>query len=277
MLLSVIVLNYQARELLRLCLQSLTDHLSLDHEVIVVDSQAQPETEEMISEEWPAIIYLPRLENTGYAAGVNLGIAQARGRYFLILNPDVVITKQAVETLLSFFQKDLSLGLVGPRLLAFNQQAQNSCFRFYRPSTIVFRRSWLGKLPGGQKALKRFSYQDQTNREENAPREVDWLMGSALLTSREAWKKVGGLDERFFLYFEDVDWAKRFWENGYKVVYFPEAVMYHYHQKNSQGGGGVFDLFFKRESRWHLQSGLKYFLKHGWRYRSGPELRSQNS
>jgi GT2 family glycosyltransferase len=97
-------------------------------------------------------------------------------------------------------------------------------------------------------------------------------MGSALLTRREAWQKVGLLDERFFLYFEDVDWSKRFWENGYKVAYLPGAIMYHYLQRRSRAGLGLLDFFLRREARWHLQSALKYFIKHGLSYHSGPEI-----
>jgi len=93
--------------------------------------------------------------------------------------------------------------------------------------------------------------------------EVDWLMGSALMVKMEAIKKVGLLDERFFMYFEDVDWARRFWENGYKVVCFQKAQMYHYHYKSSDKGRGALDLFFNKQARVHLESALKYF----WKYR----------
>ena len=97
-------------------------------------------------------------------------------------------------------------------------------------------------------------------------------MGSAILTTRQAVEKVGPMDERFFLYFEDVDWAWRFWENGFKVQYFPEATMLHYHQRSSRVGFDFFDFFLRREARWHISSALKYFFKHGWKYRSGKEL-----
>ncbi len=275
MTLSIIIVNFKSRELLKLCLQSLAKHLppNIETETLVVDSQAEEETGEMIREDFPGVRYYPQIKNVGYAKGVNLGLQQAQGDFYLILNPDIVVTARAIENMLTFIQSHPTIGLLGPRLLDFAGQGQNSRFRFYRPTTIIYRRTFLGRLPSGQKGLDAFNLQDQAQEKEVFP---DWLMGSALLTTKIAVQKVGLLDERFFLYFEDVDWAKRFWENGYKVCYFPQAVMYHYLQRRSRAGLGVLDFFLRREARWHLQSALKYFLKHGWRYRSGEEIFRKN-
>lgn len=275
MLISIIILNYHSRELLRLCLQSLQRYLNpkdILHEIIVVDSEAELETEEMLVEEFPHIQYRPHQKNTGFAAGVNDGLRQAKGEYLLILNPDIILEQNSVQNLIKFMEANPQVGLAGPRLLNFNRQTQYSCFRFYQPSTILYRRTWLGKLPIGKKALKKFHYTDRLDEKNNKPLEVDWLMGAALITRRQALKKIGELDERFFLYFEDVDWSKRFWENGYKVVYVPQITMFHYHVRRSKVGWEALDLIFRRESRWHLQSGFKYFKKHGWRYHSGQTI-----
>ncbi|MDO8495824.1 MAG: glycosyltransferase family 2 protein [bacterium] len=271
MTLSIIIVNYKNRELLKLCLQSLEQHVlpNIESEVLVVDSEAEAETAEMIREDFPKMQYLLEQNNVGYAKGVNRGLRKAQGSYILILNPDIIVTSGTVETMLEFIKTNPEVGLVGPRLLNFDGSVQNSRFRFYRPSTILYRRSFLGKLPFGQKGLDRFHMKDVTSEEIAWP---DWLMGSALLTTREAINKVGLLDERFFLYFEDVDWAKRFWENGYKVAYLPKATMYHYLQRRSKAGLGPLDFFLRREARWHLQSAFKYFSKHGLNYHSGPEI-----
>lgn len=273
MSLSIIILNYKNLELLKLCLQSVKNHLApskIDYEVLVVDSDAQLETEELLAKDFPDIFYLPLFFNSGYAKGVNYGLSKSQGAYLLILNPDVMITPQAVEKLIEFMEQNPSVGLVGPKLLDFGGQTQDSCFRFYKPSTIVYRRTFMGQLPFGRKALNKFNLNDQKGGDYVVW--PDWLTGSALLTKREAVEKIGFLDERFFMYFEDVDWSKRFWENGYKVAYYPKAVMFHYLQRHSRAGLGTLDIFFRKAARWHLISGVKYFLKHGWRYRSGPEI-----
>lgn len=268
--LSVIIVHYHTPELLRLCLRSLETNLKeLAHETLVIDSAAETDTEELLTEEFPATKYYPVKANIGYARGVNLGLKQASGKYLLILNPDIIIQPGAVQTMLAHLQANPQIGLLGPKLLDFSGARQNSCFRFYRPLTIAYRRTFLGLLPFGKKALAKFNYQSELSDQAFYP---DWLMGSALLTTRVAVTKVGSMDENYFLYFEDVDWAHRFWENGYRVAYLPSAEVFHYHQRRSRAGLDVLDFLLRREARWHVRSGLKYFHKYGLQYRSGTDL-----
>lgn len=277
MTLSIIIAHHKNIELLKLCLKSIQDDLAgadLDYEILVVDSEAQPETESILSENFPEIKYFSFKKNIGYAKGVNCGLKNSLGRYFLILNPDIIITKNTIQKMLGHFKQHPEIGLLGPRLLGFNGKIQNSRFRFYRSRTVIYRRTFLGKTPAGKQELAHFNLSDRNPLNQIYP---DWLMGSAMLTSRKAVEKVGLMDERFFLYFEDVDWARRFWENGFKVLYFPEAVMLHYHQRSSRVGFDFLDFFLRRETRWHISSGLKYFLKHGWRYKSGEKLHEQSN
>ncbi|TSC75046.1 MAG: putative glycosyltransferase [Parcubacteria group bacterium Gr01-1014_44] len=272
MTLSIIIVHYKNLELLKLCLKSIRETLPLEnltYETLVIDSYAQPETGAVLFENFPETKYFPFKKNIGYAVGVNSGFKNSSGQYCLILNPDIVVTKGAISKMLEHLQNHPEVGLLGPRLLGFNGEIQNSRFRFYRPWTIACRRTFLGKNILGQKELSRFNLANLNPLDQIYP---DWIMGSAILTRRETVEKVGPMDERFFLYFEDVDWARRFWENGFKVLYFPEAVMLHYHQRSSRAGFDFLDFFLRRETRWHIASGLKYFLKHGWRYRSGEEL-----
>jgi GT2 family glycosyltransferase len=93
------------------------------------------------------------------------------------------------------------------------------------------------------------------------PKEVDWLMGSALLVSREAVEKVGLMDTRYFMYMEDVDWCRRFWENGFKVVFYPLVEMHHYHGKGSAKGGVIRSLLLNKYTWIHISSAIKYFKK----------------
>jgi GT2 family glycosyltransferase len=96
-------------------------------------------------------------------------------------------------------------------------------------------------------------------------REVDWLMGSAFMTTREAIDCVGMLDERLFHYMSDVEWPRRFWYHGLAVSYCPGARMYHYHQRESKGRLGIFDILTRKQTRWHLRDAWRYFRRNGFR------------
>lgn len=260
---SIVIINYKNPPLLRLCLSSLKRVLSASfkHEVLVVDIASSPETRNVVKEFRDSKLLVFK-NNIGYTRGVNEGIRASTGDYILILNPDVVPTAKSTEDLTSYLATNTDVGLAGPRLLNFDGSAQNSCFRYYTPLTILCRRSFLGRTPLGKKVLNRFVL---TDKNLNNPAEVDWLMGSAVMVSRKALDTVGLLDDKFFLYMSDVDWARRFWENGFKVVYYSPSEMYHYHKRESKGRLGLLDVILNKQSRWHLYDALKYFHKYGFK------------
>jgi GT2 family glycosyltransferase len=258
--LSIIIVHHKTPELLKLCLKSVKETIiGIDYEVIVIDSTISSQARDLIKEKYPKIRYLPFKENLGYSRGVNIGLKNANGRFILILNPDVILTEGAITKMIDYVGKHTDIGMLGPQVLNFNGTWQRTYFGFYKPITIVARRSWLGKLGPFKRALADFLMADSDHSNIQTP---DWLMGSAIMISREAYNKVGGMDERFFMYFEDVDWARRFWHNDYKVVYYPEAVMYHYHQRESSSKLGILDALFNKKTRWHIASGIKFFLKY---------------
>lgn len=259
-MLSIIIVNYKNPALLRLCLMSLKRTLSpkLNYEILVVDISSGIETQNVVLEEFPSVKLLPFKKNIGYTRGVNEGIKASSGKYCLILNPDIVPLKNSVETLLNYMKKHEDVGLVGPQLLNFDGTSQQSCFGFYNAITIGYRR--VGYLPFKKLVLKKFLLE---GKDLSGINQVDWLMGSALMARRDALDNVGLMDERFFLYFSDVDWAKRFWENGYKVVYYPLAKIYHYHRRNSKRNSWIIDVFMNRQSRQHIKDGFKYLRKWG--------------
>ena len=260
-MLSIIVVNYKNPALLRLCLKSLEHTLSpkLNYEILVVDISSEIETQNVILEEFTSVKLLPFKDNIGYTKGVNEGIKAGSGEYFLILNPDIVPLKDSIETLLDYMKKHKDIGLAGPQLLNFDGTPQQSCFGFYNAITIGYRR--ISYLPFKKKVLKKFFLEGKNLSNVQS---VDWLMGSALMTRCAAIKKVGLMDEKFFLYFSDVDWAKRFWENGYKVVYCPTAKIYHYHKRVSKRNTWLVDAFMNRQTRWHIKDGFRYLFKYGF-------------
>ena len=260
MKLSIVIVNYKNLDIMRLCLRSiLNSDIPGEYEILVIDSEAEKESQETITDEFLNVRYAPVPYNTGYSKGVNIGLANSLGEKILILNPDTVVKKDSISRLMEFLDQNPDVGLVGPRLLNFDGTFQQSAFRFYKPLNIIYRRTFLGKTKFGSKALDYFTLQDI---DLAKPAEVDWLTGSALMTTSLALKKVGLLDEKLFLYFSDVDWAKRFLQKGYKIVYYPISEIFHYHQRESKSKWGILDPIFNKKTRWHLKDAVNYFLKY---------------
>jgi GT2 family glycosyltransferase len=258
--LSIIVCSYKSADLLRLCLGSIQRNVrSVAFEIVVSDGETQEDTAMMMREDFPEVRFVSSPSNVGFGGLVRQGIEASSGKYFFILNPDILITPDSVEKLLNFLKQHPEIGMLGPQLLNFNDRFQQSYFRFYKPMTIVYRRTFLKRFGFAKKHLDWFLMKDYRH---DQPKEVDWIQGSAMLVSKEAVEKVGFMDPRFFMYMEDVDWCRRFWEAGYKVVYYPHVRIYHYHVQGSAKGGFLRSLLFNKLTRYHIASALRYFRKY---------------
>ena len=262
MKLSIITVNYKSWPLTRALIESLlSGSLPNKTEIIVVDNNSNDESVHVLRSDFPEVTVIANEKNVGLAAGVNTAIAQAKGEYFLILNPDMIATPKAVEALVSFMDQNDDVGMAGGKLLSPNGDLQYSCYRFYTLPVIFYRRTPLGKTAKGRAAVARFLMKDF---DHATPRDVDWLMGACLIVRKAVVKNIGGMDEQFFMYFEDVDWCRRVWEAGMKVVYVPSAVFSHFHQRSSESG--ITSFFSNRPTREHIKSAFKYF----WKYRNKP-------
>jgi GT2 family glycosyltransferase len=266
--LSIIITHYNTPELLTLCLDSIektTKDAKLHKELFVVDSDSKEETRNLLRDEYAKVKIIPFKKNLGYSKILNVGLKKARGKYILILNADIVVLEDAIEKMLRYMMKHSEVGILGPQLLDFVNNVQPSCFSFPGIGVILARRTFLGKTKWGKKRINRFFKYTQDSMDKiRRPISVDWIQGSAMMINKSALKKVGPLDERFFLYFEDIDWCRRFWQAGYKVIYSPEIKMAHYYHRSSKKLGIVLDLFFNKYARIHIVSALKYF----WKYRN---------
>jgi GT2 family glycosyltransferase len=259
--LSIIVTSYKNPSVLRLCLESLIKNvLNKNIEILVFDSSTEEDTEMMMREEFPEIKFYPHVRNLGFAKLVNEGLKKSRGSYILILNADIIIERRSADILMEQLKNDLSIGIIGPKLLNFDGQTQPSCFRFYSPLVILYRRTSIGKLKFAKERINNFLYKDKDLEKKQ---HVDWIMGSAIMTSRAAIEKIGPMEENFgFMYFEDVDWCRRFWEKGYKIVYYPAVKMFHYHGKGSASQGALKAVILNKLTREHIKSAVKYFWKY---------------
>jgi N-acetylglucosaminyl-diphospho-decaprenol L-rhamnosyltransferase len=259
--LSIIIVHHRTPELFKLCLKSLKENLrDIEHEILIIDSMSTRRSRDTIAQAHPEAQLLAYQENVGYSRGVNIGLSRAQGKYLLVLNPDIIVEPGAIQKMIAYMGAHPDIGVLGPRLLNFNGTWQRSYFRYYQPLTVVFRRTPLGRMAAAKRHIDHFLMVDTDHEKIQTP---DWIMGSAMLVSRRAYEAVGPMDERFFMYFEDVDWCRRFWHNGYAVVYYPAAVLHHYWARESKSRLGILDAIFNKRTRWHIISALKFF----WKYR----------
>ena len=261
---SIIIVNYKMWQLTRALVESLLKDESLPKgtEIIVVDNNSGDDSVYLLRSDFPEITVIDNKENFGLAAGVNVGIAHATGSYYLVLNPDMIALPGSVKTLFEFMEKNPEVGMAGGKLISPNGKLQYSCYRFYTLMTILYRRTFLGNTAAGKQTTRDFLMKDFNHKEV---KDVDWLMGSCLIVRKKAFDVVGGMDERFFLYFEDVDWCRRMWDAGWRVTYVPSAIFSHFHQRSSDKGA-ILGIFFNRPTREHIKSAWKYF----WKFRGQP-------
>lgn len=225
----------------------------------MVDSASERVSRDIVRHEFPQVKLLDFKKNLGFAKGVNTGMKEAKGEFILILNADTVMTEESVEKMIEYIEPRTDIAILAPQLLNFNGSIQQTFFSFYKPQTILYRRSGFAARMFGKKEMEHFLMADANPKEIQTP---DWVIGGAMMVRRSAVDDIGMMDERFFMYFEDVDWARRFWHNGYKVVYFPEAKIYHSYQQESRSRLGLLGILFNKKTQWHLQSAVKFFYKY---------------
>ena len=259
--LSIIITHHKTPELLYLCVKSIKDTVkNTAYELFVVDSESNGKAQELIQDKWPETEFISFQKNLGYSKIVNTALKKITADYILIINADIISLENAVSEMLKFMKKNLDVGVVAPQLLDFTNNIQVSCFSQPNLGAILARRTFFGKLKLGKKIINQFTI---NNWDRRSMRQVNWVQGSAVMIRKKALEKVGLLDERFFMYFEDADWCRRFWQNGYKVVYLPTAKMAHYYHRSSKKWGAALDVLLNKYARTHIISALKYF----WKYR----------
>jgi N-acetylglucosaminyl-diphospho-decaprenol L-rhamnosyltransferase len=225
---SIIIVSWNVRDRLRACLASLPGGDS-HVETIVVDAASADGTATMVRADFPAVRLIASADNLGYSRGNNLGLAQARGRYALILNPDTELDGPALPSMLGYLDANPAVGVLGPRLVLPDQSVQASRRRFPTLLTAIFESTWLqGLAPRG--VLAHYYAADLP---ADQPAEVDWLVGAALMVRRAVWEQVGVLDDNFFMYSEELDWQRRIKAAGWKIVYFPAAQVRHFEAQSS--------------------------------------------
>jgi GT2 family glycosyltransferase len=250
--LSIIIVSWNVRDLLATCLRSImAGQGDLALEVIVVDSASADGTAALVAEQFPWVRLIARPDNVGYARGNNLGLAAARGRALMLLNPDTEIVGEALPRMLALLDGRPEIGVLGPQLLNPDGSVQSSRRRFPTLATGLFESTWLAPLAPRQ-LLAHYFMLDLPDDEIAA---VDWLTGACLLVRRAAAEAAGPLDEAYFMYSEELDWCRRIKAAGWQIVYYPKAQVIHHQGKSSEQAVTERHIHFQRAK-------LRYFKKH---------------
>jgi N-acetylglucosaminyl-diphospho-decaprenol L-rhamnosyltransferase len=225
--LSIIIVNWNARDYLKPCLESIyaeTNRLRL--EICLVDNASHDGSAEMVEAGFPEVYVIRNLQNVGYAAANNQGLRWAKGKYILLLNPDTVITDRALERLADFLEGRPRAAVVGPQLVSPEGRVQGGAAGYDPSLSTVFNyHFFLNRL-----APRRFRglWLARGRYADPSPIQVDWVTGACLMARGEAVRQVGGLDEGYFMYAEDMAWCAKMRAAGWEVYCLPTVRVIHH-------------------------------------------------
>lgn len=251
---SVVIVTFNGRDLVRECLRRVPASFGrFTGEVVVVDNGSHDGTPEMIAAEFPAVRLVATGRNLGFAAGNNRGLSAARGRTIVFLNPDTEAAPGALEVLAAALDGDATLGIVGPTLVNGDGSLQPSVRGFPTVGVSLLVLLKLYRLCRALPAVKRY---DAAGFDYTRAADVDQLMGACLAMPRRLVDEMHGFDERFWMWFEEVDLCRRVQQAGYRVRFLPDSVVVHRLSQSSALLHGVFT------QRMYAQSLVRYFAKH---------------
>jgi N-acetylglucosaminyl-diphospho-decaprenol L-rhamnosyltransferase len=233
MALDVIVVSHGAEALLRRCLASLREHPATGPmQVTVVDSGSPDATPDMVATEFPEVD-LRRCANVGFSAANNLALRESEAEAVLLLNPDTEVRAGALDAALARLRSNPEVGMVGVKLVTESGELDHACKRsFPTPLSALAHFTGIGRADGAGSALSQYR---ATHLGDDEPGKVDAVNGAFMLCRAEAVREVGLLDEGYWLYMEDLDWCRRFWQAGWEVFYEPAGTVLHV--KGGSSGG----------------------------------------
>ncbi len=249
MKLSVIYVNYRTSHCLQQSLPLLITSLKKNSsEIYIIDNNSWDDRLSALRQDYPMVNFLRNSHNLGFARACNTALRHCKGNYILLLNPDVYLQPTTLSSMLHYMSQHKDIGILAPQLRFQDGSLQHSCRRY--PTPLVH---FLNML---YPCARRVQHYLMKNIDHSSPQDIDWSLGAFLLVRREVLDKIGYLDERFFLYFEDVDLCRRAKKAGWRVVYYPKAVATHLYQRSSR-------LLFSKPFLHHVKSMYFYYKKHG--------------
>ena len=252
---TVSIVNWNTRDELRGCLKSvLSQDGSVKFEVIVVDNASSDGSAAVVSSEFAGrVTLIANDKNLGFGAAHNQAIDVSKGRYVFLLNPDCrLLEGDVLRRMVDFLDANPDVGMLGPKVVYPDGSLQYSARRFPTMFAAAFRHTILGKLFPKNRYVREYMMTDWAH---DQVIDVDWLSGSALMVRRKTFERIGVLDEKFFMYCEDVDWCKRAHLGGWRVVYYPMTSISH-------RIGAASDQNAIAMIKQHHKSMLRYFLKY---------------
>lgn len=250
--LSIIIVSWNVADLLAACLDSILANTDPEQtEIIVVDSASTDNSVEMVRTRYPQVKLLPQTENLGFSRCNNIGLAASNGKYVMLLNPDTEVSGDVLAQMQRYLDDHPQVGIIGPHTLNTDGTTQSTRRRFPSLAVGFFESTWL--QPFAPKSLLANYYVEDAP--DNAVIEVDWVQGSALMARRAVYEQIGGLDEGYTMYAEEMDWCKRAKDTGWGVVYFGTADIIHHGGKSSEQVTARKHIHFQ-------ESKLRYFRKY---------------
>ncbi|MBN1486627.1 MAG: glycosyltransferase family 2 protein [Anaerolineae bacterium] len=254
--LSVIIVSWNVKPLLRRAIKSTLNSWGTEPglEIIVVDNASNDGSQQMVQEEFPQVRLIASAENLGFTKGNNQGIAEANGEFVLLLNPDTEVLGDALHQMVEYLETHPGTGMLGPQLRNPDNTVQSSKRRYPTLPVLFLESTWLQKITP-KKLLSRYYAEDLPDDKINA---VDWIKGAAMLTRRQVIEQIGGMDEGFFMYSEELDWCHRIKDAGWQVIYMPQAQIKHYEGKSSEQVIPARHIYFQSSK---IRYTRKYFGK----------------
>jgi hypothetical protein len=251
--LSIIIVNWNGKEYLMECLGSLSEEmLDNNFEIIVVDNASTDGSPGLVQARFPNVKLIRNDNNMGFAKANNIGIRQSGGRYICLINSDIVVLRNCLRYMIDFMNKHTEIGILGPKIYNPDRTLQPSCMGFPTLWNMFCRALALDTF---MPKSRLFGRRLMSFWAHDSIRSVEVLNGCFLMVRRDALDKVGLLDENFFFYGEDIDWCKRFRDQGWDVVFLPDVKAIHYGGASSSRASVRFYIELERAA-------LQYWRKH---------------
>jgi len=228
---SIIIVNYRVPKLLKACLESIEQKVKAKYEVIVTDNASGDGSVEMIRDEFPWVKLIANPTNDGFAAGNNLALPHATGEYVFYLNPDAEVIDDAVDVLIDYLDRHTDVGLVAPKLINTDGSLQKSVHKYYSFMDTLIDNRLFPYVFKHAKWFQQINYAFWAHDEE---RDVDWAKGAALMVRKSILDEIGAFDEQFWIYGEEIDLCYRIKHSGWKVRFYPGAVIRHHEKQSSR-------------------------------------------
>jgi GT2 family glycosyltransferase len=253
--LTIVIPTYNAHEWIQGCLDSIRlHHPTGAHEIIVVDDASSDDTVAIVRQLFPDVRLFSNDKNVGFGKTVNVGFAASTGEYILVLNNDTWMHAGSLDRMIAFLDAHRDVGIVGPKVLSGDGSLQQQCRRrIPTPSAALLYFTGIARLFPNNPSIAGYL---MTAADENATTEVDSVSGACLMVRREVVDQTGGFDPEYYLYGEDMDFCWRTKLAGWKVVYFPGAVITHF---GGQGGTGKKKMY--ATIKWHRAMWI-FYRKH---------------